>query len=334
MTFDRLFHISTSLLKYYTIHKRTPLTVSYLSTYRCNQKCSYCDWTKKKLDDELNTEESIALIRSLKKNGVVKLGFAGGESLCRSDIDDLMQCAHNSGLVTSISSNGREIKNHIQSIKKYVDVVQLSLDGDTETHDALRGSGSYDIVIEAINLLTSNSVKVITNTVLTKKNLNQLNWILQSANKMKTIALFQPVFNYGLSAPTAEIDQLAPTYSEMEGGIKFLLAQKKRGMPIGNSVAFLKYVQHTWGSKKPFRCKANDLFCTINPSGTILPCCFCSSNEIKYNANLQGFKKAFEAAAGNRFSKDCYGCYCNAYIESNLAFCFHPSACLNALTIV
>lgn len=87
----------------------------------------------------METAQAIALINDFKKNGVVKLGFAGGESLHRKDIDQLLEYSHKSGLITSISSNGKEIYNHIDAISKYVDVVQLSLDGPKDVHDELRG---------------------------------------------------------------------------------------------------------------------------------------------------------------------------------------------------
>lgn len=333
MNIGNLCRVASSIAGYYVLKKRTPLTVSYLSTYSCNQKCKYCDWTKLDLLS-LDTEQALLMIKSFKKNGVIKLGFAGGESLNRDDIDLLLECAHKSGLITSISSNGRAVCKHIDAIEKYVDVVQLSIDGSEETHDTLRGKGSYKIVIEAIELLRDRKVKVITNTVLSKKSLGELKVVLNLAQKYRYKALFQPIFHYGISETKELIETLRPTHYEMYHAVEYLIKQKHCSKTVGNSIAYLRYIQKTWGNQTRMKCHANNLFCTVDPLGYVLPCCFDIHRNDDFNALNLGFKHAFTNSIQNDFSKNCYGCYCNAYIESNLAFSFHLSACINALNIV
>ena len=333
MNIKSLFNIGSRLFQYYLFHKRIPLTVSYLTTYRCNQHCRYCDWGKMG-GRELETEEAIRLIQSLSGQGVVKLGFAGGESLCRDDINVLLEVAHKSGLIISISSNGKAIGDHIDAILKYVDVVQLSLDGKKETHDALRGENTYEHVIQAIKMLRGKGQKLITNTVMTKQNLADFPFILDQAEKYGYRALFQPVFEYKISADEDVIQSLRPSLDEMRTTVEYLIQQKRHGRPVGNSVAFFRYIQKTWDRQQTVKCHANDLFCTIDPVGNVLPCCFDVAQDERFNAAKLGFAEAFSKARANTFSRHCQGCYCNAYIESNLAFCFHMSACFNALDIV
>lgn len=326
-------HIAKSLIGYYIFGTRMPITVSYLSTYTCNQKCSYCDWNS--LDHlELTTDDACKMIRSMKKAGVVKLGFAGGESLNRDDIDILLKTSHDVGLITSISTNGKAVKKHIEEIKRYVDVVQISLDGPEKIHDSIRGAGSYRNVLEAVKLLNDNNIKFITNTVITKKNISSLPYILNFAKKNNSLALFQPVFNYYISESDFIINALAPTYHEMYYAMEYLITQKKSKENIGNSIDFLRYVQKTWNMPTEVKCRANDLFCTVDPQGYIVPCCFDSSRNEYANTIKHGFKKAFLNNVKNDFAHKCEGCYCNAYMESNLAFSFRIKACLNALSIV
>ena len=333
MNIVNLCKTTCGIAKYHVFKKRTPLSVSFLSTYLCNQKCQYCDWTKMDLR-VMETYQAVELIKDFKRNGVIKLGFAGGESLHRKDIDQLLACSYEMGLVTSISSNGREIANHIDAISKYVDVVQLSLDGSKDIHDGLRGCGSYDVVIEAIKLLRRNDKKVITNTVLTKKNIQDIDYVVDLAKTYDFKALFQPIFHYGISESKDKIEDLKPTYFEMNNAMNHLIYHKKHTKHIGNSIAFFRYVQKSWMSSYSPKCYANNLFCVVDPLGYILPCCFDIQRNSLINAIEQGFKQAFINSASNRFSKKCKGCYCNAYIESNLAFSFHPSACANALEII
>lgn len=333
MKIRNLYWTAAGIVNYHIFKKRKPLTVSFLSTYSCNQKCQYCDWTKMDLK-MMETAQAIALINDFKKNGVVKLGFAGGESLHRKDIDQLLEYSHNSGLITSISSNGKEIYNHIDAISKYVDVVQLSLDGPKDVHDELRGYGSYDKVIEAIKLLRCKHIKVITNTVLTKKNIKDIDHVIKLAETYDFKALFQPIFYYEISETEDKIKDLRPSFFEMKNAMKYLIFRKKHSKHIGNSSAFFRYVQKSWMSSYRPKCYANNLFCVVDPLGYILPCCFDIQRNSLTNSLENGFKQAFINSASNQFSNICKGCYCNAYIESNLAFSFYPSACINALEII
>lgn len=333
MKINSMLRLGNGLLKYYLFNQRTPLTVSYLSTFTCDQKCEYCDWTKLNLQ-EMTTEQSMKMIQGLRRSGVIKLGFAGGESLNRRDIDLLLECSHKSGLITSISSNGRAIQEHLDAINKFVDVVQLSLDGRQRIHDELRGKGSFNNVMTSIELLKSHNKKVITNTVITKKNISELPYILSIADKFRHKALFQPVFKYNLSESDDVITKLQPAHYEMLLAIDYLLKQKKHMKCIGNSVAFFKYIQNTWSNPQIIKCHANDLFCTVDPMGYILPCCFDMQQNKECNVAEMGFKQAFSNSKKNKFAKQCEGCYCNAYIESNLAFSFHLTACVNALSII
>ncbi|MDF2841839.1 MAG: Radical domain protein [Herbinix sp.] len=325
--------IAKCLAKYYISNKRTPITVSYLATNQCNQKCRYCDWTRTN-QQQLNTAQAIQLIRELPANGVQKLGFAGGESLHRDDIAELLECSHKSGLFTSVCTNGRNVKKHINIIKKYVDIVQISFDGSEEIHDKLRGKGSYQIVCEAIHLLKKSGVKFVTNTVINKININDLQFVISKAEQNKYFALFQPVFYNDLSEVRSTIDILKPESRDMYNAINNLKRQKLSGKPVGNSISFLNYVQKSWNNKKIVKCYANKLFCVIDAMGYVQPCCFDSERNENYNAAHLGFQKAFKNSIANEFSAHCSGCYCCAYMESNLAFSLKLDACYNGLIIL
>ena len=316
---------------YYLLKKKIPLVVSYLTTYRCNQSCKYCN-SQQMCEDELNTSNAIALIEDMKKSGVLKLGFAGGESLCRDDIADLICCAHDIGLITSISSNGRNIIRYIDVIKKNIDIVQLSLDGREETHDFVRGSGSYRVVMEALKALHENGVKTITNTVITRDNYKDIPFIIELARKYKTKALFQPVFDYALSQEASVINGYKTNAGELYNSVRYLLKEKRNGAPIGNSIEYLKYIYSNRDKNSYSKCFAGKLFCAVDPAGYVIPCCFKMKNDYKNNAIKNGFMSAFQHCTDNENSK-CNGCFCNAYVEANLTFKLYMGACMNAIKL-
>lgn len=327
-----LFKAGPRIAEYYVFKKSSPLIVSYLTTYKCNQTCKYCDWSLHK-NREADTNQAISLIEQMKKSGTIKLGFAGGESLVRKDIDLLLECSHKSGIITSISTNGRSVPSHIDSIERYVDVLQVSIDGPEEIHDELRGKGSYKAAVEAINAGKYAGVKVVTNTVITKSTVMHLPFIVNLAKDLGFEILFQPAFNYILSAQEEIIEQIKPSREQLLDAVKYLISEKKKGSPVGNSLPFLHYIEKNWPVGGLKRCHANGLFCTIGPYGEIMPCCFAASAYNWPNAIELGFEEAYKRSCKNDFVKKCTGCYCNAYIEATLLFSLNLSTCLNALNI-
>lgn len=328
-----LANTSMKMLGYYLLRKYSPLIVSFLTTYRCNQHCTYCDWSTQ-ANQEMNTSQAVSLIEQMKRCGTVKLGFAGGESLIRDDIDLLLECAHKIGFVTSISTNGRAVPAHIDAIQRNVDVLQVSIDGPEEIHDSLRGKGSYKAAIEAIRAAKYAKVNVITNTVFTKTTVVHLPFVMNLAKEMGFSVLFQPAFNYVLSAPDNKIDQLKPSKEQMVKAVNYLINEKRNKHPVGNSFSFLHYMENNWPVGRLKNCHASSLFCTLGPCGEVMPCCFAAPTYEWPNALEIGFKKAFEDSYKNQFAKKCKGCYCNAYIEASMVFSLKPWAILNALKTI
>lgn len=328
-----IYKTPLSLLKYHLFKKKSPLIVSYLTTYRCNQNCKYCNWEKNH-SNEMTTEEAISVIKQMKENGTYKLGFSGGECLVREDIDTLLECAHKVGLITSIATNGRAVPKHINAIEKYVDIVHVSLDGPEEIHDSLRGKGSHQSVIDAILAAKQSGVKVVTNIVLTSLTIKHIPYIINLAKKMEFEVLFQPVFSYKLSANKDAIEKFKPEKKDLIKTVELLINEKKKGSPIGNSYSLLNYVLDNWPEGRLKSCLAGSLFATLAPNGNVMPCLFLEDRNRWLNAVEQGFKDAFLNSNCKKIVDNCNGCYCSAYIEASLIFSLNPTACLNALSMI
>ncbi len=325
-----IYKTPINILNYHLLRKKAPLIVSYLATYRCNQNCSYCNW-EKSFSKELSTEEAILAIRQMRENGTYKLGFSGGECLVREDIDILLQYSHEAGLITSIATNGRAVPKYINAIEKYVDMIHISLDGPREIHDAQRGEGSYDAVIEAIEAAKQAKKKVLANIVLTTSTIEHVPYMIDLAKKNDFQVLFQPVFSYKLSANKKQIDEFTPKRKDLLDTVELLVQEKKRGGPIGNSYSLLNYVHKNWPAGKLRRCLAGSLFATLAPNGDVMPCLFLEGSKAWLNVVESGFGNAFQNSNCKEIVDNCQGCYCGAYIEASLIFSLNPTACLNAL---
>ncbi len=150
-------------------------------TLKCNSNCIHCgSKAGKSRIDELNTEESLNLVREIRDCGYKGIALMGGEPLIRSDWYDIAREIKKNKLELSIVTNGLTLLDNIKEIKSLkADCVSLSLDGGSaKVHDYLRGiPGAFDKTLNAITRLKEEKIPVSVITAVSKTNLNELNKI-------------------------------------------------------------------------------------------------------------------------------------------------------------
>lgn len=145
-------------------------------TGACNLKCIHCRSTSKPDPNELKIDEIIKFLNFCKKElpNWEALLIGGGEPLIRErDLFNIMEHIDNLGIKCYLNTNGTLINNqNIAKIKKFVEIVQISLDGATsETHDYTRGKkGAFDEAIKGIDLLLRNKARVYVRMTLSMIN--------------------------------------------------------------------------------------------------------------------------------------------------------------------
>ena len=84
----------------------------------------------------LPLSDSIKLVRMLAQAGFRKINFAGGEPMLYKGLDDLIRAAKESGMTTSIVTNGTRITDAwLDGMSRYLDWIALSIDSSNpETH--------------------------------------------------------------------------------------------------------------------------------------------------------------------------------------------------------
>ena len=293
-----------SILNQRLFNKKIPLSISWALTNRCNKKCFYCNLPNIP-SKELTTKQIFSVIDELAELGTQRIGFTGGEPLLREDIDKIVDYSHSKGIFTGMVSNGSLVKKNIGKIKN-LDLLQLSLDGPEEINDKQRYKGSYKYVIDSIKASKGKIPKIWLTCVLTKNNLNSIDFVLDLAKQYNLKVFFQPVVDYkncGLQAKT-----LFPDKKEYKETVKKLITLKKKNKQIGNSKAGLKYLQN-WPIHKKLNCYAGKLSAHIYPNGDVYSC-FNMDGKKPVNCMDNGFKNTF-----NQLSfKDCEGCWTYANI--------------------
>ncbi len=248
-----------------------PVNVTWEVTYKCNLSCIHClSDSGLKRDNELTTKECLRIIDTLSAMKVFQLNIGGGEPLMRSDFLYLMDYAHNKGMVTCISTNGTMINRQIaKRLDHPLVYIQVSLDGASpDTNDPIRGKGSFDKVIKALECLKERNIEVSINTVLTKLSVFELDEMVDLATAFDSklrVSRFRP------SGRGKDFwSQLNVSKLEMLEFSDWL----NNHLSVSTGDSFFSVSSNDRRSLGLNMCGACKLTCCISPKGDIYPCAF------------------------------------------------------------
>lgn len=146
---------------------KPPHSVDIEITFRCNARCAMCPLhgTEENSDrlmqqaretPELSTERLKALLDELRRMGVVRVQFTGGEPFLRKDLFELVRHAKGLGFSLGIISNGSVLTGEHARIlvAAGLDTLHFSIDGPADIHDEIRAiPGLFRQVEETVALL-------------------------------------------------------------------------------------------------------------------------------------------------------------------------------------
>ena len=165
-----------------------PICLTWELTYACNLSCVHCLSSSGRRDPrELSTEQCKSIIDELQKMQVFYVNIGGGEPTVRSDFWELVDYATAHQVGVKFSTNGVKIDKKVAArlaASDYVDV-QISIDGATaEVNDAVRGPGSFDMAVRALeNLREAGFTDAKISVVVTRHNVSQLDEFKALADK-------------------------------------------------------------------------------------------------------------------------------------------------------
>lgn len=304
--------------------KRYPLSVTFISTYRCNFTCDYCDvWRFR--EKEMSTREAFKMIDEFADMGMKRLSFNGGEPLLRHDIGELIGYSKSRGVFTTMFSNGSLVEANVDKLKG-LDILVISLDGPKNVHEGHRMKNTYEKVVAGIKTAKKSGINVWTNTVITKDTASHIIPLVEEAENLGVRMMFQPVLHYSHSSGSSAIRSLSSTDRAYAGLIARLKELKRNGAPIMHSEEYLDYIKVPDWSINKRKCWAARLYCAVTPNGDVAPC-YPLFNSREWPSGLTlGFKRAFLDIG--KFT--CSGCYC-ALVESDFLYSFRLKAVLNLL---
>lgn len=253
-----------------------PISASFAVTNRCTLRCSYCN-TPFLDPSHLSLEQIELLFDRLKSCGIRRLGLAGGEPLVRKDIGAIVDAAKQRNFFVTMNSHLLLYEKRAAQLRG-VDLFFTSLDGDRAAHEAVRGKGSYDGVLEAIASLVASNRPVVAICVVTEHSLDQAEHLLDTGEKMGFRVHFQP------RCTDTEIVRGRPpeelTNARLRALWTRLIEAKQDGRPVASSMSYLR-TQAGWRdfemsaiADPKSRCAASRGFLYVDPHGRAYPCAF------------------------------------------------------------
>ena len=281
--------------QYVELGLSAPVNVTWEMTYNCNLTCIHClSDSGARRTGELSTDACRRVIDDLSVMRVFQLNIGGGEPFMRPDFLDLMDYAHEKGMVTCISTNGTLIDRHIaRRLDHPLVYIQVSLDGATPaSNDPIRGKGSFHKVLLALDHLRKRDIEVSINTVLTRLSYPELDALVDLAaayGAKLRVSRFRPSGRGKRSWARLNVsaDQMLRFSDWLD---------RHLGVSTGDS--FFSVTTEERRTLGLNMCGACKMTCCISPEGGLYPCAFLQEDDFRAgNLPAERFGEIWRTAA-------------------------------------
>lgn len=217
---------------------KTPLEISYFINNTCNLKCRHCYVGYSKTNDSLTLQEWTGAFDELVSLGAKTFGNVGKEPLLNWEKTKplLEYLKHKKEKYTDMRfgfvTNGILLNDMmiVELDKIMPDYIDISLDGNKEVHDFIRGEGAYDALMTNLQNLSQYklSEKVFISFTLNRMNASCVDKVIQS--------IYDMGFKNLLISPYVTLDANDMLYISDDKIIAII-----QGLIKGESVDFSEY---------------------------------------------------------------------------------------------
>ncbi|RLG34197.1 heme d1 biosynthesis radical SAM protein NirJ2 [Methanosarcinales archaeon] len=164
------------------------MNINWNITAACNLRCSHCYYASHSREGELDTEEAINLLASIRSyfGSGTNITLGGGEPLMREDVYEIIQHGSKLGLNMMLGTNGTLITHSIASklLDSGLKEVIISIDGMEECHDLIRGKGTFKRSIAGAKNCRDAGLSLVIDPCLMDENVDQLTQILNLCEEL------------------------------------------------------------------------------------------------------------------------------------------------------
>ncbi|MEH2953736.1 radical SAM protein [Candidatus Merdisoma sp. JLR.KK011] len=249
------FGIKTVLLR-----KKDPILGTIILTDKCNLKCRHCSVNN--ITAVIHPYEQIKQeMKLLYEMGVRILFFCGGETFLWQDsgknLRDLVVEAKEAGfLIVNVVTNGTFPIDLPEA-----DLILLSLDGNREKHNQIRGN-TYDTIINNIQQASSDNICFY--MAINQINKDTIKDVCQKAMELSNVR----AVSFNFHTPYPDTKELALSREDKAGCCAVIARMMKEGAPVFNlKNAFPYLINNTF----PTPCRQ----CVVMENGRLSICGRC-----------------------------------------------------------
>jgi pyrroloquinoline quinone biosynthesis protein E len=312
-----------------------PLWLLAELTYACPLQCPYCsnpvDFASQ--GKELSTEDWLRVLGQARTMGATQLGLSGGEPLARRDLDTLIVEARKLGYYSNLITSAVGMDEHRVARFREIglDHIQVSFQAsDAELNDLIAGTEAFEHKLAMARAVKANGFPMVLCFVLHRDNIDRVGDTLELAKRLGAnyVELATTQY-YGWAWVNRE--RLLPSRQQLESAEQ--VTNRFRDERAGDMKIY--YVVPDYYETRPKPCMNGwgQMFLTITPDGTALPCH--ASRQLPGlsfpNVRDHSIEEIwYRSAAFNRFrgddwmkepcrscpekTKDFGGCRCQAYM--------------------
>jgi len=292
----KYFYLPLWFFKTRILGKKIPLVSIIFITDLCNLKCKHCCIYAQKTSITKSYEEVEADLKYCYKQGARFVDFEGGEPTLWRDgkkkLNDLIDLAKKMGFFsTTVTTNAQKDFSDCKA-----DSIWVSMDGYGSFHDEIRGEGSFEKLIENVENAAHPhlSVNMVVNTI----NYSSMDDVIEFVKNNPKIEKISINFH----TPYEGTEQLMLDFEKRNEIIDKVIAYKRKGYPIMNSVSGLKkmkdmnFKKYCWISNFVHFNGVKMSDCGGTTLGLCAQCGFCMAGEmnavmsLKYDTIFAGMK--------------------------------------------
>lgn len=233
-------------------------------TNKCNLACRHC-YLGSPGNTHIDHNVFEKAVSQFEDMGGLKLMVSGGEPLLHPEFRALMEILPSYELRVVLLSNGTLIdKKAAKNLSSFVHEVQVSIDG-INSHDLLRGKGSYDKAMRGNSNLRSYGIPVSIATMIHKYNAGEF-------DEMQKLFSDLEVISWSVDVPCVT--------GALAGNKDFILNMK-------DAALLLKYGSGAGGHESSGDYTCGSHLCAISPYGTVSKCGFFADEPVGDAADLR-----------------------------------------------
>jgi radical SAM protein with 4Fe4S-binding SPASM domain len=312
-------HLLERLVVHDGFYLNTPPLIWLEITRRCNLLCDHCYISAgSPRNNELETARILELLDEMADMGVWAVALTGGEPAMHPDFVQIVNYAHDCGLLVGIATNGLLLsESTLRELPKKGVIISVSID---DLHIDKNGTNNNfakatSILKTCINL--GFNANIMTNTH--RYNLHSLSIIMDWAQAHGISVRSVPFSPLGRGKIHKELEN---SLDDLEIAADFWLRECEHEHLYHRRVGLCVGAIFNYGLTLAYmtqRCSSGRYLCYICSDGTVYPCTMCAGEEILSPGSVRSqelktlWRSNWEIRnySWSNFSNTCRGCAVN-----------------------